>query len=1421
MAQHGAAGWPMGQGGSALDGPNVNSNEASFVGHVDHNTGPYLEGSASHDNHFEHLGYAPSTNPYGQQNHGNYTAQHQYSNMGFGVESQPPFHHDIRSLGTTQVAGQSHSNDYQQPGVPYTNGQNLNFRQFHTPELPGHYPEFAQPQQHVGSNEFSRSSWTESQSQHGSQSPYTQAQHLYPSNPSLLRVATASPAQSPTLKPAQNPSSYQVDQASSYQPHAYGGPYQAPQSSEVRHSYPSQVPFSSALVPTKSNATPTHSPGPATVASHSVPWPPQGQAQRLSTTPTQALSAQNTPPSIPRPPTTDLSRPGSKLSAPATNVTDDATIIVPRKGKPGEGWKSVKGCPNLFVGATSMRRQVVTSTTGVKPHVAGDNRNGTRLLPLLPDPLPCEILREKVRPVVDELDRITENIKRTKAQMEAASAGSEEHKRYADDLRKSESRKASLESEKKRITGKAGVWKTVKSRVTGKSEAVEDDSESLTDSSEEDDPQELIVQQIMATESRPTDPEKAIQYDVVRIIRHEFSADQGGVSQGEKEDPWSKVIGRRVADFGKYVVDMCAEAKTLREQKANAPKSQSSQLQAAIDQKYELIRIALDTALEFGDEETLRNMGQHMKLMSGLTVALSRQFTNKAYNTDFPRTILRFMSEATLMDLEVFQKVKLSAVLEKHGDNLDDEGKQLVAQISRNAEERTAKNGAGKPIASSQPKQKLLENAKNGQASSTQKIATPTIKSSNTGTKLQAPQLTSAAALETARKETKAYSGLVSARKVSNNIGKLAVTASPTKRQRDDDADSRAAKKVAVESASQMGTARTVSASISNPATPQVSTSSNGPLRPRPSGSTVLNKSRLTPKPPAKRTEIQPSAVSSTISGLLAEIAKPAEKPKPQERPVKVFETADERTRRLRKESRRGRSVTWKPDDELVQVRFFEHDTNEDEGRGGNMIRDARDNRLEGQMLKQMQRNMQDGDDEDDGNPSETEIRTWTTPRAIDDSILDNNQREKNYITRGGIREVNSEQKEAMKEYENRELMSIYTTLSEIPETPRSPPRKNSEPFVQLRHSLLPSGNPKTHEIQLRWSESRQFGATAASQSALRRLGSVSNPSAIPTLGYVSTGPKTAPSQISTATRMMTQEERDAHVLTLLQSQRAKNYVDPNPHDPAKPRIVQPPETRDERVQKAFSIIQSIVDQYKDVPTPPTENSQWSAENQARKMAENTQGQFSAPQTNQFTTYQMQAQTLQQPQSYAQLTPQVPNQYAAILQQVQALQNPQAAQNTMAPQPTPAQPDNGLANLLATLSHSAQPAQAATQDPNYTAWQTWAQGQAQSYGTQPQVQPQAQSYPPYSQQYDSATGDESSYGPHKQGYQSQGQYQRDSGERGNRKDFNDFKDFNRGTKDHKGINRALIGTKPCTFWAKGQCAKGDNCTFRHDPNDLK
>ncbi|KAI0102823.1 hypothetical protein GGR51DRAFT_550290 [Nemania sp. FL0031] len=1430
MAQHGAAGWAHGPVGPGMDGNNPNGHDSGFVGHVDHNTGSYLEGPANHEQPYEHISYTPNTNPYGQQGHGHYANQQQYSNIGFAVEGQPAFSRNGGSLGPAQVVGQPHANDYQQPNVQYGNNQNLNYQQYHGPEIVGHYPDFAQPQQHVGLNDFQQNSWAEPQSQHGSSNPYAQRQQFYGSNPALLRMATASPAQSSTPKSDQSQSSYQ-DPASLYQPQSYGGTYPTPQSTEIRHGYPTQVPHPAALASGRSSVTPTPSPGP-TAAPHPVAWSSQAPAQRLGGAPIASASAR-TPPSVPRPPMNDLSRVGSKLSVPMTGITsNEPMIVVPRAGRPEGEWNSVKGCPNLFVGAKPVKRKIVTNTPGVKPHVAGDNRNGTPLLPLLPDSLPCEKLREIVRPIVDELKEVSESIDKSKEQIKNTSSGSEEHKRYTDDLKKAESKKASLESEKKRITGKAGVLKVGKGRAAGKSDSADYDSESLTESSEEEDPQELIVQQIMASENRPTDPDKGVQYDVVRIIRNESGAEQGAASQGEREDAWSKVIGRRVADFGKYVVDMCAEAKALREQRSTAPKSQSSQLQAAIDQKYDLVRLSLETALEFGDEETLRNMGQHMKLMSGLTIVLSRQFAIKSYNTAVPRTILRFISAATLMDLDVFNKVKLSSVLEKHRDSLDDEGKQLVAQISKNAEERTAKNAAEKPTVLTQPRPKSLDNAKESGAVSTQKTTTPVAKGLSTATKVQAPQSTNLAQPETARKETKNYSGLLSARKVANHGEKATPRASPIKRQRDDETDSRAAKKIVVESnTGGTGAGRAVSAPISNSVAPLNSTSQNGQTRPRPSGSTVLNKSRAASKPPTKRPEPQ-SSVSSTISGLLAEIAKPAEKPKVQERTVKVSETPEEKIRRLRKESRRGRTVMWKPDDELVQIRFFEHDSTEDEGRAGNMIRDARDNRLEGQMLKQMQRNMQEGDDEDDdGNPAETDLRPWATPQSFDYSLLDNGQKGKNYVTRGGTRDIHSEQKKVMEEYENRELMSIYTTLSEIPETPRSP-KKTSEPVVQPKQALLLPDNPQGREIHQRWSEARQFGTITAAQAAMQRLGISPHYGGSSASASLNARPNIASSQPTTAARMMTQEERDVQVLALLQSDRARNYVDPDPYDPANPRIIEPPKTNDETVQKAWSNLQSIVEEYKrknPQSTAPSQGPQSASthpyesyagygqdpaqvkreEEYARQATNSTQSQYGASQTSHLAAYQAQAQ--QQPQTYSQLGPQVPDQYAAILQQVQALQNPQASQNTAIPQPAPAQTDNTVANLLATLKQTSQPAQTVAQDANYAAWQAWAQSQAQSYG----AQLQNQSYPSYSQQqYDGASREDGTYGSQKRDYT---QYQQqESSERGNRKDFH------RGAnKDHKGINRALIGTKPCTFWAKGQCAKGDSCTFRHDPNDLK
>ncbi|ESU17048.1 hypothetical protein FGSG_13745 [Fusarium graminearum PH-1] len=96
------------------------------------------------------------------------------------------------------------------------------------------------------------------------------------------------------------------------------------------------------------------------------------------------------------------------------------------------------------------------------------------------------------------------------------------------------------------------------------------------------------------------------------------------------------------------------------------------------------------------------------------------------------------------------------------------------------------------------------------------------------------------------------------------------------------------------------------------------------------------------------------SAASSALSGI-ASLLDSINAPKP-ESPVQpketdgpeTSETPEEKAKRLRKEARRKLRVTWKPESELVQVKIFQKEDAEDEGREQNMIRDAADDRSEG-----------------------------------------------------------------------------------------------------------------------------------------------------------------------------------------------------------------------------------------------------------------------------------------------------------------------------------------------------------------------------------------------------------------------------------------------------------------------------------------
>ena len=103
----------------------------------------------------------------------------------------------------------------------------------------------------------------------------------------------------------------------------------------------------------------------------------------------------------------------------------------------------------------------------------------------------------------------------------------------------------------------------------------------------------------------------------------------------------------------------------------------------------------------------------------------------------------------------------------------------------------------------------------------------------------------------------------------------------------------------------------------------------------------------------------------------MANLNKVKETPVVREEEQRRPETQDERKKRLRKEQRGALRVSFKPDDDLVQIRIFEHDPDEEIGHDDSQVRDGR-------MLK-MHRDLDIEDDEDES-PADEELSPWKQP---------------------------------------------------------------------------------------------------------------------------------------------------------------------------------------------------------------------------------------------------------------------------------------------------------------------------------------------------------------------------------------------------------------------------------------------------------
>ena len=110
----------------------------------------------------------------------------------------------------------------------------------------------------------------------------------------------------------------------------------------------------------------------------------------------------------------------------------------------------------------------------------------------------------------------------------------------------------------------------------------------------------------------------------------------------------------------------------------------------------------------------------------------------------------------------------------------------------------------------------------------------------------------------------------------------------------------------------------------------------------------------------------------------MAGLAKQKEDPPVKVEEIRKPETAEEKKKRLRKESRRSLRVSFKGDEELVSIRTFVHDPEEEIGHDDSQVRDVGDSKGEGQMLK-MHKDLE-LDEEEDYEPPEEIIPSWVAP---------------------------------------------------------------------------------------------------------------------------------------------------------------------------------------------------------------------------------------------------------------------------------------------------------------------------------------------------------------------------------------------------------------------------------------------------------
>ncbi|KAK3679039.1 hypothetical protein LTR78_001492 [Recurvomyces mirabilis] len=536
------------------------------------------------------------------------------------------------------------------------------------------------------------------------------------------------------------------------------------------------------------------------------------------------------------------------------------------------------------------------------------------------------------------------------------------------------------------------------------SEEPSDDDDSSYTSDEDLEPSPLPTK-------RPDSPRGAVEYDTIKALW-----------RSKRKSIPAKDIRQALVDFWEIVKTIRDRWKTDAAAVVEAEKKgrtgELPLLGSRVKDQRDMVEVALKAALKHGHRSIVELLGENASLVFLCYQFLLDRFKVEELNGPLARTILELMSSFTTVTEELLEKTHLDKVLPRFVKKGDAKTQYWAKRIIANAATATKQKATASPVEKADTTLKDV------------KIASPQPKRAEpgpvAGVKRAASNVGEGSALKKVATTAPKANGPASASTTKTNplIKKATAAIQPVKTIVPAAKPKQVAAKPSSSFFSSLSATKKPGTSIKS-GTPAQAAGVKAPEK-KPVASTV-------PK-------FSFAETMATISNKPKEEKPTTTKPEKSSPP----ESPEQKAKRLRKEARRKLHVAFKVGGELEQIKYFTHVPEEEEGHDDSQMRDVTDVGGEGRMLKMHAADQMDIDDEEEEDVVQSLV-DFRPPHPIDFSVIDLEERDRNYVQRGGKLEPESAERAEREQYEADTLIVFYTEEKDIPANPREPSDQTSD----------------------------------------------------------------------------------------------------------------------------------------------------------------------------------------------------------------------------------------------------------------------------------------------------------------------------------------------------------------------------------------